>query len=123
MVEAWSYAGPYTIEANGTSGDPVTPPSPSRVGGSRVGEFLRRDTRRREHRSEAYPGYAAARSTAPTTQMGPFHRPAARVQRPRALDFQSRVQRVAQPAAEEIDPQHRHQDRQPRKARQPPRRR
>jgi len=27
--------GPYTIEANGTSGNPVTPPSPSRVGGSR----------------------------------------------------------------------------------------
>ena len=26
MVEAWSYAGPYTIEANGTSGNPVTPP-------------------------------------------------------------------------------------------------
>ena len=44
MVEAWSYAGPDTIEANGTSGDPVTPPSPSRVGGSRVCEFLRRDT-------------------------------------------------------------------------------
>jgi hypothetical protein len=44
MVEAWSYAGPYTIEANGTSGDPVTPPPPARVGGSRVCEFLRRDT-------------------------------------------------------------------------------
>src|SRR5882724_4741000 len=44
MVEARSYAGPYTIEANGTSGDPVTPPPPSRVGGSRVCEFLRRDT-------------------------------------------------------------------------------
>src|SRR5882724_9472635 len=46
MVEAWSYAGPYTIEANGTSGDPVTPPSPSRVGGSRVCEFPTRDTSR-----------------------------------------------------------------------------
>src|SRR5882724_9769642 len=46
MVEAWSYAGPYTIEANGTTGTPVTPPPPSRVGGSRVCEFLRRDTSR-----------------------------------------------------------------------------
>src|SRR5882724_8883269 len=44
MVEAWFYAGLYTIEANGTSEDPVTPPPPSRVGGSRVCECLRRDT-------------------------------------------------------------------------------
>ena len=32
MVEAWSYVGPYTIEANGTSGNPVTPPPPSQLG-------------------------------------------------------------------------------------------
>jgi hypothetical protein len=28
MVGAWSYVWPYTIEANGTSGDPVAPPPP-----------------------------------------------------------------------------------------------
>ena len=37
------------------------------------------DARRREHRSEAYSEYAAARSAAPTKQMGRFHRPRWRV--------------------------------------------
>src|SRR5215470_7579132 len=37
------------------------------------------DARRREHRSEAYAAYAAARSAAPTKQMGPYRRPPPRV--------------------------------------------
>jgi hypothetical protein len=44
MVEAWSYVGPYTIEANGTSGNPVTPPPLPRLGVWHVGGFLTRDT-------------------------------------------------------------------------------
>jgi len=32
MVGAWSYAWPHTIEANGTSGDPVAPPPTPRAG-------------------------------------------------------------------------------------------
>src|SRR6266446_1142020 len=43
MVEVWSYVGPYTIEANGTSRNPVTPPPPSRLGVWRGCEFPTRD--------------------------------------------------------------------------------
>ncbi len=32
LVGAWSYVWPYTIEANGTSGDPVAPPPSPHTG-------------------------------------------------------------------------------------------
>src|SRR5919106_6950971 len=43
------------------------------------------DARRREHRSEAYAAYAAARSAAPTTQLAPYRRLVAQKQRGPAL--------------------------------------
>src|SRR5882724_2735463 len=39
MVGAWSYVRPYTIEANGTSGDPVAPPPPPRAVNTRRPAF------------------------------------------------------------------------------------
>src|SRR5882724_5832180 len=46
MVGAWSYVWRYTIEANGTSGDPVAPPPTSRAANARpsvADERLTRD--------------------------------------------------------------------------------
>jgi hypothetical protein len=36
MVGAWSYVWRYTIDANGTSGDPVAPRDPRREPGTRA---------------------------------------------------------------------------------------
>ncbi len=60
VVGAWSYVWRYTIEANGTSGDPVTPPPTPPAGNAsyQVPEPLTHDSDMRK--TEERPGFAGA---------------------------------------------------------------